>query len=803
MAELKLKPYTIVLLVGPSNSGKSLWMEKLLDKPKDLATVISSDDIRRYFIQGDEEIHKYDPRMLEVSQQAFDVLIALVKANTSFPVNRPYVFIDTRGMSEDFRTQIRDIASKNHYHVDCILFDYKNIADYGIGLEDEDEIKFTRYDVKRFRTEVLPVVRKKDYHEIFRVKSFASLDHLDFDLEYPQYQYDTGGKRIAIIGDVHECADQFLEMHSQLETLDGETIMIQLGDWIDKGNNTAEMINIMEAFMKLGGYVIHGNHEAYVYYRLFSGTSVSVPPEFEDKFFGSLKVLFKDSKLAERFKAIYDKSLPYMVLSGEGHRTVYVTHSPCEEKYLGKDTPEARRNQRNLSFRKGIDPETYDVREAIPFIFSEAQMTKPFHVFGHLAHNCDKKMFKNKVFVDTGCVNGGKLTAFILDNNRYDFIQVQGREGKPDFGQELTTVLTQPLVTKREFNIRDYDLTNDELKFVRRTVRNGVKYISGTMSPSPSADGELEPISSALTYYKNKGVEKVVLEPKHMGSRCQVYLHKNEPEKDFCVSRNGYVIKHVEGLDNAVKEFRANVDEFLKTYGWQDHAIFDCELLPWSALGRGLIDYQFNSYGGLVRHELESLKDDAVFADFDIGKALDIDIRLDTYLSIFDDTLKTYSYDAPPSLEAFHVLMIDGNTDVIEMGMTSANISGQKTMVVDLNDYNIDDVKTFFTDIAYKDKKEGVVVKPLMFYKDLPPKTPEYMKVRNERYLTLVYGYDYKLKYERLVRQKNISGKAAVSIRESALGQNMLKSTTEAELTENVVKMVGELKREKELDPRL
>ena len=93
---------------------------------------------------------------------------------------------------------------------------------------------------------------------------------------------------------------------------------------------------------------------------------------------------------------------------------------------------------------------------------------------------------------------------------------------------------------------------------------------------------------------------------------------------------------------------------------------------------------------------------------------------------------------------------------------------------------------------------EGVVLKPLTPAEGVTP----YMKVRNPQYLRLIYGYDYSLREEQLIRQKNISGKAAVAVREHAMASRMLTAEDDAR-RELVVKLIGELKKEAEIDPRL
>ena len=95
--------------------------------------------------------------------------------------------------------------------------------------------------------------------------------------------------------------------------------------------------------------------------------------------------------------------------------------------------------------------------------------------------------------------------------------------------------------------------------------------------------------------------------------------------------------------------------------------------------------------------------------------------------------------------------------------------------------------------------RSGVVIKPLAGPEDVAP----YMKVRNENYLTLVYGFDYKRRYEALCKQKRVGGKLKVSIKEFELATKMLSADNGPAMTELIVKMISQLNQEKEMDPRL
>lgn len=94
---------------------------------------------------------------------------------------------------------------------------------------------------------------------------------------------------------------------------------------------------------------------------------------------------------------------------------------------------------------------------------------------------------------------------------------------------------------------------------------------------------------------------------------------------------------------------------------------------------------------------------------------------------------------------------------------------------------------------------EGVVVKPLVYMEGVAP----YMKVRNENYLHLVYGYDYLKKYQEKVSNKKINKKLDLSIKEYELGIKMLKSINRFEKLDLACQMKFEMNQEQDLDSRL
>lgn len=813
--KIAAQPHTIFILAGPSRCGKTTFAWNLLAElqkeysklsnlphPQNVVAKLSSDDYRKILV-GKEDYSYCNTEMQEMSDQAFQLLFAELKAYTSFPANIPFVIIDTTGLDAKFRSDVINIAENANYNVQIILFDLPH-SEYYDALPAGQEHRYRATiaaQAKRFKTEVMPTIRSKDFSAVYRLRHrinqspnveggfVVSVDSCGL-VKVPEYEL-FGDDTYVIIGDLHEQNKALLDLTKIVDsTYTHDNVRyVFIGDYLDKGGFTKEMIDSVWTMMNSrGALMIRANHENYVVKRILGELDPNV--DLEEKSFTSLSFLLKpeNKEYADKVVEIWKRSIPYLKLSRKDAPTVYVTHAPCKNGVLGKISEYAQREQRNLR-RYMAD----DARPHYEFLFKEARGNHPMHLMGHVAHCAPKLAFKNKFMIDTGAVYGGKLSAMIITKDQDRLVQVDCEKLFEYEEKSLRTDAVTPIKVKQEFSLDQYKLSEDDQRTLRRLENSRVQYVSGTMAPARSTATELESLAEALKYFKDNGVEEVVLEPKYMGSRGQIYLYRDAPEKSFAVSRNGYVITR----DGIQKLLSDTFDKFVGMGFWKHELVLDAELMPWSLLGKDLILRDFVEYGGVILNELTDLDHDEELAKLNLHKELKLDERQE-YLNVFFQQLELYGTESDPHSKPFDILKVDD--EVVEKTSNDAKFSiasEDESVVVNTAD-GLEKAQSFFDKKTTLEGMEGIVVKPRMTTQGVAP----YMKVRNENYLTLVYGFDFRLRYKKLCEQKKTNGKLRTSIREHELAMELLKDTGQRR-TELLVKMIAELDKEKSFDPRL
>jgi predicted kinase len=860
--EIRTRVHTIFMLIGSTECGKTTFANEVLipqlrfqDEAKGVhanVQYISSDGIRQELLGN--EYDKYDQIMLEASEQAFRLLFEKLRLVTTYPINAEFVVVDTTGLAEDFRAKVREIARDNHYNLEVILFDYRNREDY---YSSERSKKLITSHINRLRKEVLGSLSRERYAKVHKVraKDFYSPADGIANADYSVVIEDVNDylaaalpleQKTIIVGDVHECVDELkalLVSHGfQVENdrlvasgkVSGTKVLL-VGDWIDKGNRTREIIDFLHTNQEHFLFVL-GNHENFVY-KYMRGEIKGVEEELRHAYFDSTEVLRGDEELLQRFNQLVSLSRPFYRMVGKHGSSYYVTHAPCENKYIGKLDTLSVRAQRNFRINRSAPLE-----EQLQFLKRDAGGNQPYHAFGHVAAK-NAFRIRNKIHLDSGAVHGNLLTSVILGSKP---IYKSVKSGQAVMEGEL------PALFQEERKVSLQELGEDEARRLKYCSNHKINFISGTMAPADKDEAaqELESLSKGLSYFRDRGVKEVVLQPKYMGSRCNVYLHA-DLEQCFAVSRNGYKINKLD-LTAVYQTLLGKFGNYMKQH---DIAmlLLDGELLPWQALGEGLIDKQFKPIGKALETELAFLQANGfekAFAkltqdykasgfekdQFHLSKgALNEKHGLAVYQSYkhvhavlerhqplgehvkayetYKRQLELYAEAGELEYKPFALLKLvynDGREELPEWNTSEMYrfLSEDAFIKLELDHPNCEELaELYFKSLTVDQHMEGVVIKP----EEVQSQAVPYMKVRNASYMSIIYGYDYRFphKYNKLIKQKSIHMKLRTSLNEYRLGQRML-DIPYADINPDhegyqaaAANLLFEVAREKEIDPRL
>jgi hypothetical protein len=349
---------------------------------------------------------------------------------------------------------------------------------------------------------------------------------------------------------------------------------------------------------------------------------------------------------------------------------------------------------------------------------------------------------------------------------------------------------------------------------IRAICKKKLQNVSYTISPAGKnrETGEIESLFTGLDYYlKAKKLdsieddkyifEKVIVQKKHMGSYCDIYLHRDIQKSEF-YSRSGFGISFIrEKLISAVEQMHARVFAQLPE---AELVIIQSELMPWSVLGKGLVENNFKTYALLNREHQEYMKDlypvltsmrnDEDYLGFanlasvgDIAKAkkeykhhiysqysslnniyIPTEDPLDD-IDEYDKQISLYDSDGEPYFEPFNILKIineDGTVKVVNSVIDSGRILGIQQLEVTLDNY--EEAKKFYDDLVAAGA-EGVVIKPDSFDPSFAPA----LKVRNTKYLQMIYGLDFSRNYDHYFERRRTGRKIKYSINEAVIASKI------------------------------
>jgi protein phosphatase len=843
---------SLVLLVGPSGCGKSTFALQHF-KP----TEVLSSDYCRGLVSDDENDQTS-------TKEAFEVLHFVARKRLA--AGRLTV-IDATNVQPDSRKPLVALAREFHVLPIAIVFDFpeKVCQERNRTRPNRDfGPHVVRNQAQQLRRS-LRGLEREGFRGVHVFKSPEELEGLEIVRQPMWTNRRTEHGPFDIIGDVHGCFDELLELMANLgysvkkdgegygvETPDGRRAIF-IGDLVDRGPKIPEVLSLVMGMVEAGTAIcVPGNHDMKLLQKL-RGKDVKMAHGLAD----SVAQLEGESpEFRGKVGEFLDSLISHYVLD-DGK--LVVAHAGMKEEMQGRGSGAVR----SFAMFGETTGETDEFGLPVRYNWAADYRGKAMVVYGHTPVT-EAQWLNRTIDIDTGCVFGGKLTA--LRYPEKELVSVPAHRtyyepAKPLAPPQSAAALSQQheqddvldiddVIGKRIIETRLHrNLTIREenaiaaLEVMSRFATNPkwLIYLPPTMSPSETSEqqGLLEHPAEALGYFRKERVDKVICEQKHMGSRAVVIVCRDrdaalrrfgvlQDEVGICYTRTGRRFFNNAALE---KEFLGRIQAAVTKSGlWDqlasDWLCLDCELMPWSSKAQDLLRQQYAPTGAAARAGLAASVAALRLASARLPEVSELTTRYarrgemaEQYIEAYRRYCWTVHSLADLKLAPFHLLAGEGvvhtDKDHVWHMTTLARLCGADPELLLATPYKVVDMND---EVSQKDGigwweeltgsgGEGMVVKPLQFVpKSRRGLIQPAVKCRGREYLRIIYGPEYTAPehLERL-RSRGLGTKRSLALREFALGLEALQRFVEREPLRRVHECVfGVLALESEpVDPRL
>jgi len=850
MRTLEIPELSLIALIGASGSGKSTFGRQHF-----LPTEILSSDFFRGLVSDDENDQAATP-------DAFDALYYMLEKRLA---GGRLTVVDANNVRAEDRKRLIEKARKYHCFAIAIVLNTpeKVCQERNATRANRD---FGPHVVRRQIGELKRSLRGLEREGFRHVHILDSPEEVEIRRTPLWNNKKNEAGPFDIFGDLHGCAD---ELRSLLERLGWERYALDapeapwggdgwrhplgrkavfLGDLVDRGPNVLDTVRIVRNMVTAGtAFCIAGNHDV-KFMRWLRGKQVQVKHGLEQSI---AEVESLSAEERAKVASYLDGLVSHYVL--DGGRLV-VAHAGLREEMHGRGSGAVR----EFCLYGETTGETDEFGLPIRYNWASEYRGKATVVYGHTPIP-EPEWLNNTVNIDTGAVFGGKLTALRYPEREFVSIPaareysvpikplVQSAPEARTSQQELDDVLDLEDVTGKRFvetrlqrniTIREENsIAALEVMSRFATDPHWLIYLPPTMSPSETSTRAdyLEYPTEAFAYFRKNAVQKVVCEEKHMGSRAVVIVCRDittarkrfgviDGRSGVCYTRTGRPF-FPEPKDEA--EFTNRIQTALSKAGFWDELAsdwfcLDCELMPWSAKARELLQRQYAPVGAAGVASLEAVVK-ALHQSPAAGGMADIyEHRLDR-LRKYREAYRRYCWPVTTlsdyKLAPFHLLASEGtvHTDKTNRwhmetlhklaAADPAFIVATPFLEVDvIDDTAVEQASQWWETLTGKGG-EGMVVKPLDFVVRGPKGLVQpALKCRGREYLRIIYGPEYTADDQLpKLRSRGLSGKRSLAAREFALGIEALERFVAREPLRRVHECVfGVLALESEpMDPRL
>ncbi|QWB22513.1 MULTISPECIES: polynucleotide kinase-phosphatase [Streptomyces] len=837
---LPVTDLSLVVLVGASGSGKSTFARRHF-KP----TEIISSDFCRGLVSDDENDQS-------ATKDAFDVLHYI--AGKRLAAGRRTV-VDATSVQPDARRQLVDLARSHDVLPIAIVLDVPEevCAERNAGRTDRADMP--RRVIQRHTRELRRSLRHLEREGFRKVHILRGVDEVEHATVVTEKRFNdlthlTGP--FDIVGDIHGCAAELDSLLGKLGYKDGVhpegRTAVFVGDLVDRGPDSPGVLRRVMAMVKSGNALcVPGNHEN-KYGRHLRGRKVRHTH-------GLAETIEQMTGQSEEFVAevreFLDGLVSHYVL--DGGRLV-VCHAGLPEKYHGRTSGRVRSH----ALYGDTTGETDEFGLPVRYPWAEDYRGRAAVVYGHTPVP-EATWLNNTICLDTGAVFGGKLTALRWPERELVDVPAErvwyepakpllteapgGHDGRP---LALADVQGRRIVETRHqgrISIREENAAA-ALEVMSRFAVDPrlLPYLPPTMAPTATSkvDGYLEHPVEAFAQYAADGVERVVCEEKHMGSRAVALVCRDADaaRKRFGVDGPTGALYTRTGRpflddDALTEEILDRVRTAIGEAGlWDELAtdwlLLDAELMPWSLKASGLLRSQYAAVGaasGAVLPGALAALEGTAARGVDVTGLLARTRERSADAAAFTEAYRRYCWTTDGldgvHLAPFQILAVQGRS------LTALPHDEQLALLDRLVEHDgsglLRTTRRLYVDTADPESVragvdwwlemtgrggEGMVVKPIgALVRDPQGRLVQPgIKCRGREYLRIIYGPEY-TRPENLARLRSrfLNHKRSLAIREYALGLEALDRLADGEPLWRVHEAVfGVLALESEpVDPRL
>lgn len=825
--KITIPDFCLVLMVGTSGSGKSTFAARHFSPSE----IVSSDQCRG--IVSDDETNQ------EATEDAFKLVHFIAGTRLR---RRKLTVVDATNVRPEDRAQLVHIAKVHHALVVAFVINPGEDICQARNVDRPDR-QFGAHVVRNQTRTLKRGLKRIDKEGIRYVHEFRTTAEIDaVEIERTRLWTDRRDERgpFDIIGDVHGCADELIELMDELgysaafegkgedrraiTTAPPNRRMIFVGDLVDRGPRSPDVLRIVMAMVEAGqALCVPGNHDIKLV-RWLNGRNVKVNHGLD-------KTVAQLEAEPQSFRPVIKKFLDGLVSHAwveDGQ--LAVAHAGIKQEMLGRASGAVR----EFCLYGERSGESDEFGLPIRYNWAAEYRGETAIVYGHTPVP-EAEWLNNTLCIDTGCVFGGKLTALRWPEK--EIVSVAAKEVYAEPIRPMGHPPARPGVTvsaqARHDDLLDLeDVTGKRLitmasgRSVQVPEANAAAalevmsrfaispkwliYLPPTMSPCETSqrDGFLEHPDEAFSYYEREGVKEVIVQEKHMGSRAMAVVCRDEDEarRRFGVTtgetgaiftRTGRAFFDSSEMTEAVlAKIREamTASQFWERIG-TSWALFDAEILPWSAKAQGLIREQYAATGAAAQAglgEAVRLLRQAEEAGLDVGDNVarfeGRKERADMYVDAYRRYCWPVSGIEDYRFAPFHLLATEGQ---VHMDKDHLWHMFEVNQIIQEGDLIL--MSTPFKTVRLADAAsrasavdwwlertgeggEGMVVKPEAFIATggrgfIQPA----IKCRGAEYLRIIYGPEYDSP-EHLVRlrRRGLGLKRSLAMREFALGQEAL-----------------------------